>query len=482
MKIPAAGSLKDQPVTRLLRMVMEEQVDGALTVSRGNVSRTLFFKEGMITYAASTEKHDRLGEIFIVQGKLSKSEVNQAFRKARRGNTLIGRILLVEGRISSQELFLAVTAQVVTILERMRSWRKGDFTFEPGGKPEPGTVLLRIPLSLYLGVKAKKGRPSALPVKEPEDLVEVQGEGVSGEERAEAAEGGAADAGGGEGAGAKTPSPDETRMEQDEDGIWGEVDMSEVGKSEPDTEGLIEEITFHVQEVRRRSGRDAHELLGVHAQAGENEILDAYRYLARLLHPDRHPEGTPEDVSREAADLFTEVSAAYHELSAPRQPEPVAELRRPQAPPFGRGLAGSEKALVGGDQTRALFYKAKEQMAKGNYWQATDAMRYVVRRKPREAMYRNLLGFCLMQTGRRLHEAEEHIREAIRLDPGNPDYITNLGLVYKAGRFYPKARDMFQQALLYDRRHKMARQQLKAVTPLIDPGGPKPLWKKIFGK
>ena len=184
--------------------------------------------------------------------------------------------------------------------------------------------------------------------------------------------------------------------------------MSDEKKGEADTEGLIEEITFHVQEVRRRSGRDAHELLGVHAQATVSEIHDAYRYLAQLLHPDRHPEGTPKGVSREAADLFREISAAYHELGSPRKPEPVVEPRRPQAPPFGRGLSASAESLDGGDETRQLFYKA--------------------------------------------------------------------------GRFYPKARDMFQQALLYDKCHKMARQELKAVTPLIDPGGPKPLWKKIFGK
>jgi Flp pilus assembly protein TadD len=96
-------------------------------------------------------------------------------------------------------------------------------------------------------------------------------------------------------------------------------------------------------------------------------------------------------------------------------------------------------------------------------------------------MYRNLLGYCLMQTGRRLHEAEEHIKEAIRLDPGNPDYITNLGLVYKAGRFYSKAKDMFQQALLYDKRHEMARRELRIASRMVDPGGGKPLWKKIFG-
>lgn len=188
MTFPAGGSLKDQSVTRLLQMIMEEQIDGALTISRGNVSRTIFFKEGMIIYATSTESRDRLGEIFVVQGKLSKSEVSKAFKKARRGNTLLGRILLVEGKITSQELFLAVTAQVVAILERVRSWRKGDFTLGLGEEPEPGTVLLRIPLSLYLGVKTKKSRSAASPVvKETEVPVEVPEEGPSEEKSVEGA-------------------------------------------------------------------------------------------------------------------------------------------------------------------------------------------------------------------------------------------------------------------------------------------------------
>jgi curved DNA-binding protein CbpA len=495
-RIPTAGSLKDQSVTRLLQLVMEEQVDGSLTVSRGDVSRTLFFKESMIIYATSTENHDRLGEIFLAQGRLSQSELDQAFKKARRGNTLLGRILLVEGKISSQELFLAVTAQVVSILERMRGWRKGDFTFEPGGEPEPGTVLLRIPLSLYLGVEAKKSKPSVPAVKkhekqaepqkkhekqvEPQKKREEPAEPQKKDSSEEEAAGGAEEVP--EGPGGETLAPDGTQMQQREDGTWAEVDLSGGEEREEDTEGLVEEITFHVQEVRRRSGRDAHELLGVHAQATENEIHDAYRYLAKLLHPDGHPEGTPEDISREAADLFREVSEAYRELGSPRKSDSAAKSRPSRAPFTGRGTPAPEEALDKGDETRNLYYRAKDQMAKGNYWQATDALRHVVRRKPREAMYRNLLGFCLMQTGRRLHEAEEHIREAIRLDPGNPDYLTNLGLVYKAGRFHSKARNMFQQALLYDRRHKMARQELKAVIPLVDPGGPKPLWRKIFGK
>jgi TolA-binding protein len=505
--LPVRGNLKEYSVTRLLQIVLEEQISGALTVTRGDTARTLYLKDGMITYATSTESGDRLGEIFIIQGKLSRSEVHEAFKKAQRKNTLLGRVLLVEGMITSQELFLAVTAQVVAILERMRSWRKGEFVFEFGGEPEAGTVLLRIPLSLYLGVEAKKrkatgplakdqGEAGTEAVEEGYEEEVPEGLELTDEGGAETTAGGsggqdAADAGKG-GSGREEASPE---MVQDEEGTWGEVEISNeeksaeaVGTGEESADGednddrLVEEIVFNVQELRRRSGRGAHTLLGVGTDATPTEIQEAYHYLAKILHPDHHPPELPEDVARGATDLFQDITSAYHEaeVSGGAPPSPAAGTA-PGAPPAGR-VSASEEALVGGDQTRRLFYRAKEQMAKGNYWQATDSLRQVVRKRPREAMYRNLLGFCLMQTGRRLHEAEEHIREAIRLDPGNPDFIVNLGLVYKAGRFHSKAKDMFQQALIYDKRHKMARQQLKEVLPLADPGGARPMWKKIFGK
>jgi len=501
--IPVQGSLKEYSVTRLLQIILEEQVSGSLTVSRGDTSRTLFLKDGMITYAASTESRDRLGEIFVIQGKLSKSEVRQAFEKARRKNTLLGRTLLVEGMITSHELFLAVTAQVVGILERMRSWRKGDFVFDVGGATEPGTVLLRIPLSLYLGVEEKKGKDDAFLLEE-EDVLKVAADDAVDEEDVPeglqfVGEGEEDDTFGK----SDRPAPvEEARAEvgeeeppgkvRDEDSAWGELELPREEEEEEEAEGegdegevdygaRIEEIVFNVQEIRRRSGRDAHTVLGVHKGATATEIQDAYHYLAKHLHPDQRPPGVPEDVAREANELFREVTSAYHEAAMPAKEPPAAASAPTSISPPGRVTASTD-SMVGGDQARNLFYRAKEQMANGNYWQATDSLRQVVRRKPREAMYRNLLGFCLMQTGRRLHEAEEHIREAIRLDPGNADYITNLGLVYKAGRFHSKAKDMFQQALIYDKRHKMARQELRVVSRLAETGGPKPMWRKIFGK
>jgi len=473
-RLPRRGKIEQHPVTALLQAVYDGGHSGCLKVSRGRVTRTLYFKKGMITYASSTERHDRLGEVLVAQEILTREEVNEAFRKARSSQSLLGRELLVGGNITAQELFLAVTAQMVNILEKMRSWRKGDFEFDEDGAPEAGTVLLRIPLSLYLRGRQKKtgkrprdaGRPT-----EPEEAAEAAG----GEEvlviddeeleyRGEAAE----EAGEEEARPAAGASLDESVIPEEEE-------------SEEEQEKLRQEVTFAVQELKLRRDGDPFTLLGVKPSSSLEEIRSAYDYLARLLHPHQHPGGLAAETASEATELFRAVASAYEEARGAAGT--AGEAAPPAAPAVIERMSVSAAALDEGDVVRRLFFRAKQYMAKGNYWQAADSLRNVVRRKPQDPMYRNLLGVCLMQTGRRLHEAEEHVKEAIRLDPGNPDYITSLGLVYKAGRFHSKARDMFRQALLYDGKHRQAREELRKLGAEVETARKTgAFWSKIFRK
>ena len=89
-----------------------------------------------------------------------------------------------------------------------------------------------------------------------------------------------------------------------------------------------------------------------------------------------------------------------------------------------------------------------------------------------------------MQT-KRLHEAEEHLVEAARLEPNNPAHFVNLGRIYRAGRLYRKAREAFERALRIDPRNEHARDELSDL-PEERPPGRKPesggLFKKLFGK
>jgi curved DNA-binding protein len=77
---------------------------------------------------------------------------------------------------------------------------------------------------------------------------------------------------------------------------------------------------------RVRTDRDYYGLLGVGADAGEEEIRRAFRRLALTWHPDRNP-GKPE-----AAERFKEISEAYAVLIDPAKRREYDTARRIGAP------------------------------------------------------------------------------------------------------------------------------------------------------
>lgn len=97
---------------------------------------------------------------------------------------------------------------------------------------------------------------------------------------------------------------------------------------------------------------DPHAILGVPADAGEEEVTQAYRELAKRFHPDHRPGDA------EAARRMAEINAAYELLrdadddSAQRRssvPKPAARRRAP-----GHWLPPQVRQALGAELLRAL--------------------------------------------------------------------------------------------------------------------------------
>jgi hypothetical protein len=164
--VPLRGKLEEHSFSDLMRSLLRERRDGCLSVARGAVTRRIYLRDGMIIYGSSNDPADRLGEILTIQGKLSKADHKKYWEESLAGNRLLGITLLVNGKITLHDLYQAVTAQVVTIFDRLQKWRKGDYEFIEGSEPAAGAVLLRIPLALYLkadggGRTSRAARPRA---------------------------------------------------------------------------------------------------------------------------------------------------------------------------------------------------------------------------------------------------------------------------------------------------------------------------------
>ena len=437
--IPLRGTLEEHSFAAVLCALLEGHRDGCLTVSRGAITRRVYLRGGMITYGSSTERQDRLGEILIAQGKLTRTDHRKYWEQSQSENCLLGITLVVNGCITLNDLYQGVTAQVVTILDRLQRWRTGDYEFEEGRAPDAGTVLLRIPLALYLGTDLEKKVASAT-------VAEKGGPSVAGE-------------------GTQAFEPEEEKPGADE----------AISPEEAQELGRVGEVSFMVQELRKRFGLDAYAVLGVLPGAPRPVVEAAYNRIAAVLGSGRLPQGCTAKLIREAGEVFQEVAAAFKAADdALRRKEALA-----QAAPVVQRV---RQAAPEEDPSRRIFAQGRKFYAERNYWQAADALRQAVRIRPDVAAYRQYLGMALVQA-KRLHEAEEHFVEATRLEPNNPVHFINLGRIYRSGRLFRKAREAFERAQRLNPRDEQAREELKDLPEEPQPGR-KPgggILDKLFG-
>ena len=339
--VPLRGNLEKHSLPAVLRALLDERRDGCLTVSRGAITRRLYLRGGMITSSSSTERQDRLGEILVAQGKLSKADYKKYWQQSQAGNQLLGITLVVNDRITPSDLYQGVTAQVVTILDRLQKWRTGDFEFEEGRDPAVGTVLLRIPLALYLRTDPEK-KPAAkkLTVKKPT----VKKTAVKKPTTRMAAKR--------KGAATVPPpaAPDPVADQPCPSGVAGggseildETAAEEAINAAAAQEiAAIGEVSFMVQELRKRLGQDPFTLLGVPPEADRSAVHAAYHRIAKVLHPDRLPKGCTPDLVLETEEVYREVTAASQAAEeqlrrkADAPPNTVAGAQRARPAPSGR--------------------------------------------------------------------------------------------------------------------------------------------------
>ncbi|HWR98736.1 MAG TPA: DUF4388 domain-containing protein [Candidatus Methanoperedens sp.] len=414
---PASGSIEEHPLASVLLALLREGHDGCLTVARGRVTRRLYLRGGMIVYSSSTKRADRLGEILIAQGKLTRDDHRKYWEESREGRRQLGITLVLNGVITLSDLYQALGAQVVTILDRLQKMRSGEFSFEPGRQPGADTVLLRIPLALYLRGGTGKRVARRIP-----------------------------------GAGAGAPATAVTGAGQDPDAglVVSEAELgTDTAISFEDARRLecVGEVSFLVQELRRRLGQGPHALLGVPAGAGFGALRAAHEHIAAVLGPDRLPSGCGPALARQAEEIYLEVTAAFQAATA--------MAGRSSAPPPPQRVV----APAAEDPSRRHYALGRNWLARRNYWQAADALRQAVRLRPEDALYRQQLGLALVQT-RRLPEAEEHLVEAARLESSNAAHFVALGRLYRTGRQHRKAREALQRALRLDPANRAAREML----------------------
>lgn len=151
-----AGSLAALSVPEVFHFVFTTLKSGVLLLSFGSASdrraeapalpgelrrKSIYFRDGQITFASSSDRADRLGAVLWRQGILGRDELERCGRLVASGRPL-GQVLVDEELLTSGQLYSAMTLQVREIVLASFLEGEGEFTFVEGPHDEKNAVRL----------------------------------------------------------------------------------------------------------------------------------------------------------------------------------------------------------------------------------------------------------------------------------------------------------------------------------------------------
>ncbi len=148
-----AGSLAALTVAEVVQFVFSSLKTGVLLVAAGAGAdrrpdqpdrlrrRSLYFKDGQVVFASSSDVADRLGPVLLEADLVGPADLERCSKLVRSGRPL-GQVLEDEGIITSAQLYEGVTLQVKKIVHSAVLETEGEFAFLEGPTDERNEVKL----------------------------------------------------------------------------------------------------------------------------------------------------------------------------------------------------------------------------------------------------------------------------------------------------------------------------------------------------
>jgi hypothetical protein len=287
------GSLGRGELVRVIYRLGREAATGRMVVTNeaeGGARHELYVRRGYLTFAGVGSA--RIGELLVESGVVTAGAVERSLRAS--GERLVGQALRVEG-VTDADLEAALRRQADLRLTSLCAIPRCHFRFEPGAAAPPGH---------------RSGRPVALATWARRHL-EAQLDVTS-------ARGLAARLGGRRLALRKDLVPDTTECDETDRRILAALAaprrLAEIAAAARAPERrLLGFLHFLVGVGALSPATEAHDLLGIPAGSDLATVKQAYRRLARRLHPDLHP-GATADARRALEAELAAVNLAYQKL------------------------------------------------------------------------------------------------------------------------------------------------------------------------
>lgn len=146
------GSLKEASLPDVLQLLSMGKKTGCLAVTHRNNFGYIYFDKGRISYASIVNRRDRLGDILVKSGSITKAQLEAAIAAQTVHNEQrLGELLVSHGAISRDELHEQIRLQIEEAVYFLFTWTQGTFNFESDVRPDEQDLIVAInPESLLL--------------------------------------------------------------------------------------------------------------------------------------------------------------------------------------------------------------------------------------------------------------------------------------------------------------------------------------------
>jgi hypothetical protein len=127
-KVLMAGQIGEVGIIDLLSFFNMFRKSGQLRFNLAGGNKSLYFQNGEIVYATSTFPEEEIGEILYGLGKFDR-EILHGARQFANNEIPLGKILVDQGIITSQDLWAANKNQVETIAYNLFAFHEGSYVY-----------------------------------------------------------------------------------------------------------------------------------------------------------------------------------------------------------------------------------------------------------------------------------------------------------------------------------------------------------------
>ncbi|HKR11061.1 MAG TPA: DUF4388 domain-containing protein [Pyrinomonadaceae bacterium] len=123
------GTLKTMSLTDLLQFLAAGRKSGTLRFDRDNVSKQVYFENGLIVGSKSNDPREYLGQVLLHYGKVDESQLQAAREMQRTSGAKLGEVLVQQGFLSEEEVLGILKTRTLDAIYDLFVWDEGEFEF-----------------------------------------------------------------------------------------------------------------------------------------------------------------------------------------------------------------------------------------------------------------------------------------------------------------------------------------------------------------